>query len=199
MGVLSHLEQAEVLLIGRRKNIDAQLSLIQQAKEVCLAWSSGNLDGLASVAPRLARVVLPHRHRGVFAVPKRDPVTGEPVYDPRVVRGYKRNRQRVIALTRVYGPVIRGRAAGRAIFESGETHAASVESAAANLNALAKHKSGEFTRDSGTYTYHGDIDPDVEMIALVSGELDSDSEHTVNEAEMESQAEDVEDANDVSS
>ena len=199
MGVLSHLEQAERILVGRRRNIDEQLALVLQAKAVCLAWSSTNLDGPASGAPGLAPAGSSRRHQGVFAVPPRDPVTGEPVYDPRVVKGYRRNRQRVIALTRVYGPVIRGRSAGRAIFESGETHAASVESAAANLNTLAKHKSGEFSRDSGTYTYHGEIEPDLEMIAVVSGELDSDSEHTVNEAEMESQAEDVEDANDVSS
>ena len=123
----------------------------------------------------------------VFAVAKKDPVSGEPIYDPRVVKGYRTNRQRMVALNRVYGPKIRGRSAGRAIFESGETRAASVESAAANLNVLAKHRTGEFVRDSGTYTYRGELEPDLEMIALVTGESGSAGELKEGARMVESQ------------
>ena len=171
--VVKQLKAAELILLGERRVLDSEVEVIQQLIAERLARASKGVDistvgasGLPNAAPAPA-------NGDLFAVPKVDPVTGEPVYDPRVVRGYKTHRQRARALARVYGPVLRGSAAGRAIFEAGETNASTIASAVANLNVLAKHKVGEFTRESGIYTYHGDVDPDLDMIALVSSGLDS--------------------------
>lgn len=186
-----HLDKAELLVKGRMSELGKELELIQRAKAAALARSQAKVDGQMGEVPGSTAIASVESNSHMFVVPKVDLENGEPIYDPRVVKGYRTHRQRVRALTRVYGPVIRGRSAGRAIFEAGETNAASVASAVANLNVLAKHRTGEFTRDGGSYTYHGELEPDLDMIALVSGEPVSVGEPAGGETAVESQGQEA--------
>ena len=111
---LENLTGLESHLDGDIRRKQLALELVRQAKEILMSGRGESASGPAMPTLGFCGSRLDPGAGSVFAVAKKDPVSGEPIYDPRVVKGYRTNRQRVLALTRVYGPTIRGRSAGRA-------------------------------------------------------------------------------------
>ena len=106
-----------------------------------------------------------------FLEPKPDEETKEPIYDVRVVAGKKNNRQRALAVAKVYGPRLREVSLAEAIFATGETGATSAASVRSSLGGLVRY-GDEWARDRGSLIYLGErrLPPDKEMILLLAEE-----------------------------
>ena len=105
-----------------------------------------------------------------FFEPDLDDVTGELVYDVRVLKGKKTNRARVMAAVRVYGPKLREVSLAKAIYATGETNAASPASVRSSLGGLVRY-GGDWERENGFLHYRGDELPrNVDMIRTLINE-----------------------------
>ena len=112
-----------------------------------------------------------------FLEPELDEATKEPIYDVRVLAGKKNNRQRALAVAKVYGPKLREVSLAEAIFATGETRATSAASVRSSLGGLVRY-GDEWARERGSLIYLGArrFPPDKEMIFLLVGERQRERE-----------------------
>lgn len=104
-----------------------------------------------------------------FLRPRKDPQTGEPLYDFKAVSGSS-YRERAFHAARVYGPELRESSLAEAIYATGETNANDPTSVRTSLGSLVRY-GDQWTREKGWLVYRGDdLVPNTDLIKALAEE-----------------------------
>ena len=154
------------------RQLGEQLRVIRGAKEESQSVSkrvgvSGGNGRSGRSSPR--EIIDPSDEHFGYLLPAEDPETEDPIYDLRVVSGYKTNRERANAAAMVYGRSLREKSLAEAVYATGETEAADAPAARSSLGSLVRYGT-DWKRSEGWLYFQGDLSCNAEMVRLLSGE-----------------------------
>ena len=153
---------------------DEQLRILRKARaeaEAQALHGGGGIPGREGTVGRSfpTEIVDPSDEDYGFLWAASDPESGEPMYDVRVVSGYKTTRERAHAAAQVYGHQLREKSLADAIFATGETSASDGASARSSLGSVVRY-GNEWSRLSGWLYFLGDLTRNAEMVRLLTSE-----------------------------
>ena len=163
--LVARLEALEAELAATYRLQGEQLELVRRALSDARALAkSVETDGAETAASGVEPA------SQVFLVPDEEGSPLEPVYDVRVVSGFRTFREKAYAAARVYGRRLREVSLAKAIFETGETAAPDAKSARWSLGSLTRY-GDEWIRDRGWLIYRGELTPNLELIREMYEEI----------------------------
>ena len=151
---------------------DGELRILRKARaEAEALHGGGGISGREGTVGRSfpTEIVDPSDEDYGFLWATSDPESGEPMYDVRVVSGYKTTRERAHAAAQVYGHHLREKSLADAIFATGETSASDGASARSSLGSVVRYRN-EWSRLSGWLYFLGDLTRNAEMVRLLTEE-----------------------------
>ena len=149
-----------------------QLRILRKARaEAQALHGGGGIPGREGTVGRSfpTEIVDPSDEDFGFLWAASDPESGEPMYDVRVVSGYKTTRERAHAAAQVYGHQLREKSLANAVFATGETSASDGASARSSLGSVVRY-GNEWSRLSGWLYFLGDLTRNEKVIQLLTSE-----------------------------